>query len=168
MTSPILTSCTKDGGDDPAPVEDTKPVATIMDYSLTVGSDMMNYLDLTVEYYDATGIVQSEQMKQATWTKKVKAALPATLGVRLKIQLKSGVDTSGLDKFTESYSYLYEVYPVNASEKALEGGKSGRKVVGLDFQGEKLAEWVQRHANGLTKFLCVIDVNGQVSSGSWE
>jgi len=163
----VFTSCSKDD-DDNKTTDDNKPTAAVMDYSLTVGDDMLNMLDLTVEYYDANGKVQSEQMTGKTWTKSVKAKLPATLGVRLKIQVKSSVNPATLEKFTESYSYNYSVYPVNASGKQLEGGKAGASSLSLDIPGSKLAEWAEDHANGLVEFLYVFDANGQPKSSSWQ
>ena len=70
----VFTSCSKDD-DDNKTTDDNKPTAAVMDYSLTVGDDMLNMLGLTVEYYDANGKVQSEQKKQllAEKMKEVKA-----------------------------------------------------------------------------------------------
>lgn len=166
--STVFTACGSDDDDNNNPVDNTTPVAAVMDYSLTVGDDMFNYLDLTVEYYDADGKVQTEQMTGKTWNKNVKAKLPATLGARLKMQVKSNVNPATLEKFTESYKYTYSIYPVNVSSKQLEGGKAGGSSATLDMPGNKLSDWVERHATGLAKFLYVFDANGQVTEGSWQ
>ena len=168
MTTAVFTACGSDDDENNNPVDNTTSVAAVMDYSLTVGDDMFNYLDLTVEYYDANGKVQTEQMTQKTWTKKVTAMLPTTLGVRLKIQVKSSVNPATLEKFTESYTYSYSVYPVTASGKQLEGGKASASSQSLDIPGSKFAEWAEDHANGLVKFLYVFDANAQVTEGSWQ
>lgn len=168
MTTTVFTACGSDDDDPKNPADDTTPAAAVMDYSLTVGDDMVNMLDLTVEYYDANGKVQSEPMTQKTWTKNVKAQLPATLGVRLKIQMKSSVNTATLEKFTESYTYSYSVYPVTASGQQLEGGKTSASSMSLDIPGSKLTEWAEDHANGLVKFLYVFDTKGQPTSSSWQ
>ena len=166
-TTTVFTACgsNDDGYKDPA--KDTTPAAAVMDYSLTVGDDIVNMLDLTVEYYDANGKVQSEPMTQKTWTKNVKAQLPATLGVRLKIQLKSSVNPATLEKFTESYAYSYSICPVNASGKDLEGGKAGASKLSLDIPGNKLTEWAEDHSNGLLKFLYIVDAKGGITSSNW-
>ena len=168
MTTTLLTSCSKDDDDNITKNDETTPIAAVMDYSLMVGDDMVNMFDLTVEYYDADGKVKSEQMTGKTWTKNVKALLPATLGVRLKLQVKSSVNPAIIDKFTESYTYNYSVYPVTVSGKQLEGGKAGASSMSLDLPGNKLTEWAEDHANGLVKFLYVFDANGQPTSGSWQ
>ena len=168
MTTTVFTACGNDDDDNTTKLDDTTPVGAVMDYSLTVGDDMFSCLDLTVEYYDADGKVQTEQMSQKTWTKNVKAKLPATLGARLKMQVKSSVNPATLEKFSESYKYTYSVYPVTASGKQLEGGKSGGSSATLDMPGNKLSDWVERHATGLAKFLYTIDANGQVTDGSWQ
>ena len=66
MTTAVFTACGSDDDENNNPVDNTTSVAAVMDYSLTVGDDMFNYLDLTVEYYDANGKVQTEQMTQKT------------------------------------------------------------------------------------------------------
>ena len=91
MTTTVFTACGSDDDDNTQnPPADPTPAAAVMDYSLTVGDDMLNMPDLTVEYYDANGQVQSEAMTRKTWTKNVKAQLPATLGVRLKSRRAKG------------------------------------------------------------------------------
>lgn len=163
----VFTSCSKDD-DDSITTGNNKPVAAVMEYSLTVGDDMFNYLDLTVEYYGADGKIQTEQMTQKSWSKNVKAKLPATLGACMKIHLKSGIDLANLAKFTEDIKYTYSVAPVNASGIELSGGKAYSSHPTLDMPGDKVVDWVAKHADGLVKFLYVIDGYGQVSDGSWK
>ena len=167
MTTTVFTACGSDDDGNTKP-DDSTPVAAVMDYTLTVGDDMVKYLDLTVDYYDADGNVKSESMTEKTWKKTVQTQLPATLGARLKIQVKSDVNPATLEKFTESYSYNYSVYPIAASGKQLGGGKSSTSSMSVTMQGDKLAEWAEKHANGLMKFLYVIDANGQTTSSSWQ
>ncbi len=166
-TTTVSISCSKDD-DDNKTSDDNKSAAAVMDCSMTVGDDMFNYLDLTVECYDANGKVQSEKMTEKTWTKNVKTKLPATLGARLKIQVKSGINLANLDKFTEDVKYIYSVNPVNASGTELSGGKSYSSHLTLDMPGDKLADWTAKHADGLVKFLYIIDGNGQVTEKSWQ
>ena len=168
MTTTVFTACGSDDDDNNTPVDNTTPVASVMDYSLTVGDDMFNYLDLTVEYYDANGKVQTEPMTQKTWTKKVSAKLPATLGARLKAQLKFGVDVSTQEKVTVSYGYNYMGYAVSATDKVVSDVVSHGNSSSLDMRGEKVSEWLERHADGLVKFLYVFDANGQPTSSSWQ
>lgn len=163
----VFTFCSKDD-DDNKTTDDNKPTAAVMDYSLTVGDDMFNYLDLTVEYYDANGKVQSEQMTEKTWKKTVQANLPATLGARLKMQVKSSVNPATLEKFTEDVKYSYSVNPVNARGIELSGGKGYSNHPTLDMPDDKVTDWVERHADGLVKFLYVFDANGLVTESSWQ
>ena len=55
--SVLFTACNKDNGGQ-TPEEDTKPAYALMDYALTVGDDMLSALNLTIEYYDADGLVK--------------------------------------------------------------------------------------------------------------
>ena len=62
MTTTVLTACggSDDSGDVPGP--DKTPVAGVIKAGIKVSEDMLKYLDLTVEYYDANGSVQKETM----------------------------------------------------------------------------------------------------------
>ena len=168
MTTTVFTACGSDDEENNNPASDTTPVAAVMDYTLTVGDDMVNYLDLTVDYYDADGKVQTEPMTQKTWTKKVSAKLPATLGARLKAQLKSGVDVSTQEKVSVAYGYNYMGYAVSATDKVVSDIVSHGTSTSLDMKGEKVSEWLERHADGLVKFLFVFDAKGQPKSSSWQ
>ena len=168
MTTTVFTACGSDDDDNTTRPDDTTPVGAVMEYSLTVGDDLVNYLDLTVEYYDADGKVQTESMTQKTWTKKVTAKLPATLGARLKAQLKSGVDVSTQEKVSVAHGYNFMGYAVSATDKVVGDVVSHSTTTSLDMKGEKVSEWLDRHADGLVKFLYVFDSNGQPMSSSWQ
>lgn len=168
MTTTVFTACGDDDDNINNSVDDNKPVAAVMVCELTVGDDMFNVLDLTVEYYDANGQVQSEQMTAKNWKKTVLAKLPATLGARLKIQVKNGIDPASLDVFTEDVKYAYSVNPVNASGKEQSGGQAYISHPTLDMPGDKVADWVAKHSNGLVKFLYTVNSNGQVTESTWQ
>ena len=167
MTMTVFTACGSDDDDKSEPASD-KPVAAVMDVTLSVGDDMFDKATLSVEYYDANGKVQTETLTKKDWTKSVKAKLPATLGMRLMVKSKDGIDYASLQKFTESYAYSCTVYPVNANGTALGGGKSGGTQVNLDIPGSKVAEWISDKSGGILKILYTVDVNGQVTSGNWQ
>ena len=162
----LISSCNKDNGETPAP--DNKPTHAVMQYALSATTQMLDMLTLTVEYYDANGQVKSEQMTNTKWTKEIKAKLPATLGVRLKAQLKPGADPSALEKFTAAYGYAYDGYAVNASNEQV-----GKEVFysvdkDLDMQGSKLEDWIARHSDGLVKYLFTFGTDGDATKISWE
>ena len=167
MTTTVFTACGSDDDNSSEPASD-KPVAAVMDVALSVGDDMVEKVNLSVEYYDANGKIQTETLTKKDWTKSVQAKLPATLGIRLMVKSKDGIDYASLQKFTESYTYSYSVYPVNASGTALGGGKSSGTHYSLDIPGSKVAEWIADKSGGIMKFLCTVDVNGQVTSGNWQ
>jgi len=59
-----FTACTKDEPGNPTPETDLTPVAALMDYSLTMGEDMLNLCDITIEYYDTDGKVKNEALRR--------------------------------------------------------------------------------------------------------
>ena len=168
MTMTVFTACGSDDDDNYNPAGDTTPVGAVMEYSLETSDAMLATFDLTIEYYDANGKVQTEQMTAKSWKKNVKAKLPATLGARLKAQLKSGVDVSTQEKVTVSYGYNYMGYAVSATDKVVSDVVSHGNSSSLDMKGEKVSEWLERHADGLVKFLYVFAANGQPTSSSWQ
>ena len=169
MTTTVFTACGSDDDDNTTKPDDTTPVEAVMDYSLETSDAMLATFDLTVEYYDAAGKVQTEPMTQKTWTKKVSAKLPATLGARLKAQLKFGVDVSTQEKVIVAYGYNYMGYAVSATDKVVSDIVShGTSSLSLDIPGSKFAEWAEDHADGLVKFLFVFDAKGQPTSSIWQ
>lgn len=169
MTAVALTGCGSDDDDNNTPKpDDTTPVAAVMDYSLTVGDDMLSLLNLTIEYYDADGKVQTEPLTQKSWKKSVRAKLPATLGVRLKMQLKDGADPASLAQFTAAYGYSYNGYAVSATDKVVGNVVNSGTDQTLAMQGDKVTTWMERHADGLVKFLYAFTANGQAVSSSWQ
>ena len=166
----IFTTC--GGDDDPDngtpnnPDNDSKLVAAAMNVSLTVGDDMFNYLDLTVEYYDADGKVQSEQLTEKTWKKSMQAKLPATLGARLKGRLKNGVDPTSIEMFRESLTFAYGYYCLNASGKDSNTFADGSKP-DFSLEGYKLPDWIEKHGDNIVKVLYVFDANGKATESNW-
>lgn len=168
MISVSLTSC---GGDDDKtnPVVDNKPVAGVIECSLTVGDDMFDKFNLSVEYYDENGKVQTETLTKTTWEKRVmNKNLPATLGFRLLVKAKDGVDYSTLAKVTESYRYRFEAYSVNAKGDSMAGGKVDGSGTSLDIPGSKVSEWLEDHVDGILKVAYVVNESGKAESTSWQ
>ena len=164
----MFTSCSKDD-DEKTSGEDLTPVAAVMDYALTVGDDMLNTLNLTVEYYDANGKVQTETLTQKRWTKNIRAKLPAKLGVRLKAQLKDGINPTTIEKFTAEYGYYYNGYAVSANDKVVGNVVSyGPNSTTQAMKGDKINLWLENHTNGVVKFLFDFAANGQATDSQWQ
>ena len=85
MTTTVFTACGSDDDDKSEPASN-KPVAAVMDVALSVGDDMVDKVNLSVEYYDANGKIQTETLTKKDWTKSVQAKVPATFGIRLMVK----------------------------------------------------------------------------------
>ena len=169
MTTTLFTACGGDDDDDNKnPAEDLTPKAAVMDCEITVGDDMLNTFNLTIEYYDANGKVQSEKLTQKSWSKKVKASLPAKVGARLLLQIKDGVDVASAETFTAVYGYSYQAYAVTASDKVVSNIAAGGINTTLPMKGEKVADWVRKHYDGLVQVLYNFSSTGMGLSASWE
>ena len=165
----LFTSCNKNNPDQPVG-PDTTPVAAMMDYSFEVSDDLLNAFDLTVEYYDATGAVKSEAMTSKTWTKTVKSnQLPATLGARVNIKLKSGFDPSKEGVFNAKHLCGYQYDCINKSGEKV--GKGGISTVegGSSMKYEKVPAYAERYQDKpIMKYLFNFAADGTATSGSWE
>ena len=67
-----------------------------------------------------------------------------------------------------SYGYNYMGYAVSATDKVVSDIVSHGTSTSLDMKGEKVSEWLERHADGLVKFLFVFDAKGQPTSSIWQ
>ena len=143
----LLTSCGKNNPSQPdTPAQDTTPVSAVMDYSFTVTDDLFNAFTLTVEYYDAAGTVKTETMTSKEWAKTVKTdKLPATLGARVKIQLKDGFDSSKEGVFSAKHSYYYAYYAVNKSNEKVSKTTSYSGDGGVDMKYEKVPAYADSY-----------------------
>ena len=148
--------------------EDTTPVAAMMDYTMTVGDDLLNYFDVKVEYYSNDGRLQAEMMTQKEWKKSVKAILPVKLGARLTVEPKEGVNFDELEQFTVAYGYSYRGYAVTSNDKVVGKVVSGGTNSTMTMKGDKVSTWQERHADGIVKFLYSFAADGQATSTDWE
>lgn len=128
MSLTMFTAC---GGDDDDNIsnENTQadvetPVLAVMSGNFELTDEMLAVLDVTAEYYDADGKVQTEKITQKKWSKSVTAKLPARLGIRLKAQLKDDVDANAISVFTSSLYCARSAYAVNAIGKKVTEGVS--------------------------------------------
>ena len=164
MTTTVLTACGGDDKDTPGP--DNTPVAATMEHKFSASADMLKYMDLTVEYYNASGTVEKETIT-GDWSKSVTAKLPAKHGARVTIKLKDGVDVSKIDKVTLGYSTYYKGYCVNAAGESVGSTKSNEMSPSSVVPGNKIEEYVERHKEGLVHYLYLFDGTTVVES-SWN
>ncbi len=166
MTTTVFTSCGDD--DETTTSTDRTPVAAHMEYKLEVGDQMLTYFDMTVEYYDSDGTLKTEQMTQKTWSKTVRAKLPVTLGARLKGTPKANVDLNPQEKVTYAYGYYYTGYAVSSTDLVVGNIASNGVNSSYDVPSDKVAEWIQRVAGGITGFQVAFDANGKATGSTWK
>ena len=142
-------------------------MAASLNATLTVGEDLLKYFDLTIDYYDANGKLQSEPLKEAKWEKKIKASLPATLGVRLGAQLKDGVDPATIDLLNvkSSITYLYEILEANDGIINYFGSSDEGS---YSINGSDIPEWLNDEGKKIKHVLYTFDANGKYSVSSWK
>ena len=157
MTTTVFTACGSDDDNSSNPAEDKTAVAAKMDFEMYVGDDMLNVLDMTLEYYDAAGNLQNEKVTTNNVKKNIKANVPAKIGTRLKIALKDGVDPS---QFTLDIAYQGDVYAVNASGKELDGGKVFTRTSKRTISN--VQDWINNYANALLVEYYTVGTDGKI------
>lgn len=163
----MLTACGGDDDNDSKGGGDTlKPVAASLNASLKVGDDMIKYFNLTIDYYDTDGKLQSETMKDTKWEKTIKAGLPATLGVRLKAQLKDGVDPATIDLISISSSLAYGYQVLDANGGILDVFAYSH-AGSYSIKGSDIPEWLSDEGKNIEQILYKFDANGKYTQGSW-
>ena len=144
MTMTVLTAC---GSDDETSkkTDDKTRVGCGMKYMFSVGTELFQYVDFTVEYYDKDGKVQSEKMANELWEKTVETKLPGKVGVQVKLQMKEGVDPSAVEWVTVTYTYNYHAYTLTADGKKVAGDINAASPK-RDIPGSRLTDWVSENA----------------------
>lgn len=173
MSLTMFTACGSDDDDNKTQVDDVTPVGAVMEHIFDVSDDMLDVLDMTVEYYDENGNLATEKLTQKQWKKTVKVAkLPVSLGACLKAQLKTGAD-DGVDDYTGkklkfSQKYYCKAYSVTATGGVVDisGDEVGST---LTFDGAKLPELLASYKDGIImKYLYDYADNGKVVASSWK
>ena len=167
VMSTTLTACGDDDDNGSKGGGDNKPVAASLNATLSVGDDLIQYFDLTVDYYDADGKLQSEPLNEAKWEKKIKASLPVTLGVRLKAQLKDGVDPATIDLISVKSSLAYGYQTLDAKDGII-GVFASSHAGSYSIHGSDIPEWLSDEGGNIEKILYNFDANGKYSEGSWK
>ena len=164
MTTTVLTACGGDDKDTPGP--DNTPVTAQLLSEFKPSEDLLKYMDVTVEYYDASGSIQKETIT-GDWTKTVRARIPAKLGIHVTIKLKDGVDVSTIDKATMGYKTNFVANNLNAANEKVDPERREWPESSLVVPGNKIKEYVERHKDNLYSVLYVFDGNTIVDT-SWN
>ena len=168
MTTTVFTAC---GGDDDDNSNTQKPdnslVAVQMNYVIETTQATLNIADVTVEYYDADGKIQSEALTGEKWQKSIQHKLPATVGIHLKAPLKAGFDVDNSEAVEISLTRGYDGYFVDA-----QGGRTRLPVsetIGtkISTKSKRFPDWLAA-SNNMLPVLYIFDAKGQYTNGTWE
>ena len=169
MAISVLSSCSKDDkGNNDAP--DTTPASAKVIFIYHFPNDMLQFIDMTAEYLDENGNVQSEKITSPAWVKDITATkLPAKLGARLHLAKKSGVDYATASKvsvgakITRTYSILNKAGTVLKS--AEEGSFSYN---GNWLSGDGIVQFIEKEGKNFATLLVELDANGKETQGEWK
>ena len=168
MTTTVFTAC---GSDDDDNGNTQKPddslVAVQMNYTVETTQATLSIADVTVEYYDADGKIQSEPLTGVKWQKSIQHKLPATAGIHLKAPLKAGFDVENSEAVEISFTCGYDGFFINA-----QGGKSlltvaDKNTTEISTKSKRFPNFLAE-SNNILPVLYIFDAKGQYTSGTWE
>ena len=150
--------------------DDTTPVGAYMTYTFGTNDDLLNMFNVTIEYYDENGKVQSEKIKETAWSKRVDAkSLPAKLGFRILFTLNGNYSISPTKVETISYYYSYLTGPTNAEGKVIIGkGSNDSLNFDQDCASGKLEKWLESYSSHPSHYVFKYDSKGVATSSNWE
>lgn len=144
--------------------QQAQPVKALMNYTYEVSEQMIEVGDITINYYDNEGKLQSEVMTTTKWNKVIVAALPAKLGVQVKPALKEGVDYSKYEVFSALRKYEYKAYCLDADGNLVgkeEDIQKGSNTSTLDIPGDQIEAFFNKYKDKpLKQTLYKVDEKG--------
>lgn len=169
MTMGLMNSC-KENNQPTNPTEDKK-LSVKMPYKFQASSDLLEYFDINIEYYDSVGDIKSEQLAQEEWEKTFVVDMPCTLGMRVGLEFKDGVDLSAMPS---SVNISYDCQCIPFPDLTLGQDYSIEQISKRDesVDGKDIADWfeyLQQETGGyLFNYLITFDKNGHFTEGKWK
>ena len=167
MTTTVFTACGDDDDNNTQPPVVNTFVAALMNYEFETTQATLDVLDFTVEYYDSDGKIKNEPMKELKWKKSIQHKLPATVGVRLKVQLKDGFDVENSEEVEIKLTYGYDGYIIDATGGTKKLPAWDTHTISTNTKSKRFLNWLA-DGNNFLPILYFIDAKGQYTSGNWE
>jgi len=144
--------------------QQSAPVAAQVNGNITISSDMLNCLDLTVSYYDAQGRKVQETLTDTTWNISLKADIPGIVGYKLTAQPKQDAVLDSTVIIKRYISYGYKIYAVDKNDKTVGQVKSHSASSTLPMKGNQLTNWLSDKAGQLVRVIYEIDNQGNINA----
>lgn len=149
--------------------DDKTPVGAYMTYTFGTNDDLLNMFNITIEYYDEDGKVQTVKLKETAWSKRVDTkSLPAKLGFRILFTINGNYSISPTKVETISYYLSYITGATNAEGKAIDKGLDDSYHVDMDCASGKLEKWLQNYSSHPSHYVFKYDEKGVAKSSNWE
>ncbi len=183
-TTALTVACNKDDdnknngdGNRPDPVRTPKMVE--MTYIFRTNTEMLTYLDMTLDYYAADGTIKTLipntvlNNGEVEWRDTIPVSLANSpmFGMRLNAELKEGVDTSAMEttkiKIHRSHTYFYRLLDSVGTEIRWD---SASFINNIDVKWSKLDNLLHQHGQerGLYSNGVLFSTDGTVTKkSSW-
>lgn len=165
----VMSSCSKDdkGNND---VPDTTPASANVDFIIRIDPDMLQCMDLTAEYMDANGNVQSEKVTSITWMKSLSfTKFPAKLAARLHLAKKSGVNYAEVSNVTVG-AVITRRFSIFNKAGSLLNNATGEEYSFTEawLSGDDLVKFIEDEGENFKSLLLEYDAKGKETQGTWN
>ena len=169
MTMGVFTSCSSsdDNGGIETNVPDYTPASASFTYKSTINPSLLEYVDVTVDYYDENGNVKTEKITEKEWTKKIATKLPVKVAVRQNLIKKEGIDYTKFDYITIETGLSVEGSILTKSGSAVGGIMLSDGSGHLSIPGDNFERFLTEKGTGYKKVFVQYDATGKKTDGNW-
>lgn len=159
----------------PAEQPHTAPASVNVSYFAKVNPEMLAYLDLTLDYIGHDGEVNNLPLANVmhdtvlTWKATMSSPLPATLGIRLRGQLKDDIDTTDIPgtHLNVNCAVFCDYFLLDSNQVQIRA-KEVRHPKSLSIPKHNLIKWLEKYSEDIVSAGAIIDAQGKDSTKySW-
>ena len=165
----VMSSCSKDdkGNND---VPDTTAASAKVNFVIHVNPDMLQCIDMTAEFMDVDGNVQSEKVTSIAWSKSMSfTKFPAKLGARLHLAKKSGVNYAEVSN-AEVGAVITRSFSISNKAGSLLNNATGEEYsyTAKWLSGDDLVKYIEDEGKNFKSLLLEYDAKGKETQGTWN
>lgn len=130
-------------------------------YAYAATDDMIDLLNIKIEYLDGDGKTQTMTLTEPSWGKRVEAKkVPAKFGMRVNITMKGTADQTKYKSIAINYTASYISTLKDAQGKSTGAVHKNANDVELTIGPNELSEWIENYKKRPAQFWFEYDANG--------
>ena len=131
------------------------------EYMYAATDDMIDLLNIKIEYLDGDGKTQTVTLTEPSWGKRVEAKkVPAKFGMRVNLTVKGTADQTKYKSIAINYTASYISTLRDAQGKSTGAVHKNATDVELTIGPNQLSEWIENYKKKPTQFWFEYDEKG--------